>query len=126
MNITDTLSGSVATDALGGSLVIGANATDLYGGWAKVWGAITAGWPTIATTLTVVGVLLGIAVFIGAIISARRGAGQVGPAMKKQAPLLIIAAVLAGPQLIFPITLKIFDIVINVGFMLYKTIFGVS
>ncbi|MGP5262759.1 hypothetical protein [Glutamicibacter arilaitensis] len=127
MNITDTLTGSIFTDTISNSLVIGANATNLKGGWDKVWGAFTSGWGGFSLFLTMVGVLLAVIGIVTAIIKARRNDGHgAGKAFKGQWIIFLLAGVMAGPQLILPVLLGTIDILINVGFSLWQTFFGVK
>lgn len=95
-------------------MAVGAATTvNLKGGWTSFWTAITAGFPTITTMMTIVGVILVVFALVKWAWDRRRGGGMAQGAQ----PLwgaLIPGAILAAPDMLFPILLGILDLVINV------------
>ncbi|MCC3299473.1 hypothetical protein [Arthrobacter caoxuetaonis] len=90
-----------------------ASTVNLKGGWESFWTAITAGFPTITNMMTIVGVILVVFALLKWAWDRRRGGGM-GQGAQPLWGALIPGAILAAPDMLFPILLGILDLVINV------------
>lgn len=90
-----------------------ASTVNLKGGWETFWDAITAGFPTITNMMTIIGVILVVFALLKWAWDRRRGGGM-GQGAQPLWGALIPGAILAAPDMLFPILLGILDLVINV------------
>lgn len=92
-----------------GRAVMPTSTIDLTGGWDTIWGAVSSTDPTFFKVMTVVAVALLIGALIGFAWKKRNGGGNTKPLLWT----IVVAAILAGPQVIIPIVLNIIEVLID-------------
>ncbi|WP_026535764.1 hypothetical protein [Arthrobacter sp. H14] len=96
---------------------------DFQSGWGDIWSSVTAGYPGIDETLTLVGVAIVVLSLIQWAWKARTGGAQ-RQAAKPVWGGLIIGSILAAPALLIPLLLGALDTVVNVAISLMGTATG--
>lgn len=94
---------------------------DFKSGWSGFWNAVTSSWPKLATALTVIGLVLLIWSLIRYAWLKRKGQGNTNDLVFTT----IVGAIFAGPQVILPLALGIFDLIINLLVGVVKSVFNV-
>ena len=96
------------------SMVLLPTAVKLEDAWKEFWGAITGPAAGILKIATWVGVVIVVAAVFAWLFERKRGGGVMS-GQKSQGLIwaIVLGAVLAGPDLLIPLVLKIADWVVN-------------
>lgn len=113
LNSVSALAYSQISAAAAASPAMKGDVIDLNGSWSRFWNSITsaANIDRLMTLLSIVGVIIVAAAIVKWSWDRRRGvhAGNSGAVWGS----LLVGAVLSAPNLLIPIVLQIFDILVN-------------
>ena len=113
-NTASALAYSHVTALAGSPMAATGDVIDLNGSWGRFWGSITstASIGRLMTLLSIIGVLIVAAALVKWAWDRRRGMSGGGGSGAVWGSLLV-GAVLSAPNLLIPIVLQIFDILVN-------------
>lgn len=92
--------------------IIATTSIDFAGSWSKFWTAISGSLGGLTTILSIVGMLLVVGGILGYIWERRKGGG--GGGHSKLGWTILVGAILAGPNVVIPALLTLFDFAANV------------
>lgn len=93
---------------------------DFSGAWSRFWGAISGSLGGLADLLAVVGMLMLVGAFFGWLMQKRKGGGFSQGASGLVVTMLV-GGILAGPNILIPIFLNLFDFAVNAAVSLIGT-----
>ena len=82
-----------------------AGGTDLSGGWTKAWNAMTGSFHALVVAATIAGALIVAGGILHYLWQRKRGQAQIGPLLFT----CVVGGILAGPNLLIPLFLKLID-----------------